>query len=151
MRGPGWLGYEETIELSSVLTPVYKLAFPAALGGGLILAAAARAWEVAVPFLIALPFLLLLAEPLKKDRLHDTTLVVSNYFRSCEIECAEIAEVQEKCLLNVRPVWIFFRAATPFGSRLAFIPHLGAVPFWKPHPVAEVPRDAAGHEGVLEP
>lgn len=97
MRGPGWLGYEETIELSSGLTPVYKIAFPVALGGGLILAAAVGAWEIAVPFLVALPVLLLLAAPLKRVQLRGTTLVVSNYFRSCEIECAEMP----RCRRNV--------------------------------------------------
>jgi len=134
VRGPGWLGYEETIELSSVLTPVYKFAFPAAFGAVLIVAAAVRAWEIAVPFAVAALFLLLLAAPLKRVWLRGGTLVVSNYFRSCEVACTEIAEVLEKRLINVRPVWVFFKAPTPFGTRLAFIPRLSAVPFWKTPP-----------------
>src|SRR6185503_871011 len=126
--------------LSSVLTPIYKFLFPAAFCGGLVLALSFRAWEIALPFAIAALFTLPLASPLKRVNLRGNSIVRSNYFRSCEFSCTNIVEVQEKRQLKVRPVLIFFRTPTPFGTRVAFIPHMGVVPFWRPHPVVQLLR-----------
>jgi len=102
-----------------------------------------RVWLVTVPFAVAAAATIMLASQLKRVFLEGENLVVTNYFQSLQVPCAIIAEIQERRLLNIRPVWLFFTIQTAFGYRIAFIPRMGVVPFWKSHPVVQLLREKA--------
>lgn len=84
--------------------------------------------------------------PLKRARLDGEKLLVSNYIVEREIPINQIAEVRQNRWLNLRPVTITFRTSTPFGNRIAFIPHgFFQMMFWKEDKrVSELRRLARG-------
>jgi hypothetical protein len=85
-----------------------------------------------IVFGVGASLLVWLAIPLKRVRLDGKKLLVSNYLVEREIPINQALEVRQNRWLNLRPVIITFRTATPFGNRIAFIPHgFFQVMFWK--------------------
>jgi len=79
---------------------------------------------------------------LKRVRMDDAALYVSNYLREARVPLRQIMAVTENRWLNIHPVTIQFRSATEFGDRVVFMPKARWFAFWSPHPVVAEIRQA---------
>jgi hypothetical protein len=79
---------------------------------------------------------------LKRVRMDDRMLYVSNYSREIAVPLVSVAEVKENRWVNIHPVTIEFHHETEFGSRIVFMPKVRWFGFWSSHPVVEEIRTA---------
>lgn len=80
--------------------------------------------------------------PLKRVRMDEKTLYISNYSREIVVPLANVAEVTENRWLNIHPVTITFHSDTDFGPRVVFMPTRRWFAFWSSHPVVDEIRAA---------
>jgi hypothetical protein len=80
---------------------------------------------------------------LKRVRMDETYLYVSNYRREARIPLRQVAAVSENRWVNIHPVTIEFRSSTEFGDRVIFMPKMRWLGFWTSHPVVAQIREAA--------
>jgi hypothetical protein len=80
---------------------------------------------------------------LKRVRMDDKALYISNYSREIVVPLVNVAEVTENGWLNIHPVTITFHSDTEFGSRVVFMPKTRWFGFWSSHPVVDEIRTAA--------
>lgn len=73
---------------------------------------------------------------IKRVRIDNGNLYISNYFHEVVVPFEEIARVTENRLMNIHPVTVDLRNATKFGKRITFMPTLLIVPFAS-HPIVE--------------
>jgi len=59
---------------------------------------------------------------LKRVRIAERHLEVSNYIRTIFIPFTAIIDVKQNCWVSSRPITIYLREATEFGDRVAFTP-----------------------------
>jgi hypothetical protein len=79
---------------------------------------------------------------LKKVRTDGAALYVSNYLKVVRIPFDAIGNITENRWINVHPVTIHFRDATPFGRRIVFMPPKRLFG-WSSHPVVAELRELA--------
>ena len=82
---------------------------------------------------------------LKRVRMDDKALYISNYSTEIVVPLVNVAEVTENRWLNIHPVTITFHADTEFGSQVVFMPKTRWFGFWSSHPVVDEIRTAANH------
>ena len=80
---------------------------------------------------------------LKRVRMDDKALYISNYVTEIVVPLLNVAEVSENRWLNIHPITIAFHADTEFGSRVVFVPKTRWFGFWSSHPVVDEIRMAA--------
>jgi hypothetical protein len=81
---------------------------------------------------------------LKRVRVDENFLYVSNYLREISVPLDLIIEVTEIRWLNIHPVAIYFRDATEFGRKITFMPTTRIFGFFSSHPVVSELRGLAG-------
>ena len=82
---------------------------------------------------------------LKRVRIAERHLQVSNYDREICIPFTEIIDVKQNRWINSRPVTIYFREATEFGDRVTFMPKQRfRIMFWRNDPVVDELKQLAG-------
>ena len=74
---------------------------------------------------------------LKRVRMDDRALYISNYSKEIVVPLADVAEVTENRWLNIHPVTVAFHSDTEFGSHVVFMPKARWLGFWSPHPVVD--------------
>jgi hypothetical protein len=79
---------------------------------------------------------------LKRVRMDDHALYISNYAKEIVVPLANVAEVTENRWINIHPVTVVFHAETEFGSRIVFMPKVRWFAFWSSHPVVDDIRRA---------
>lgn len=79
---------------------------------------------------------------LKRVRIEDSAIYVSNYLKEIRIPFDAVADVTENRWINIHPVTIHLRSATRFGNRITFMPKM-RVFSWGPHPVVAELRELA--------
>jgi hypothetical protein len=79
---------------------------------------------------------------LKRVRMDDRALYISNYVREIVVPLANVAEVSENRWINIHPVTLAFYTDTELGSRIVFMPKVRWFAFWSSHPVVEDIRRA---------
>lgn len=74
---------------------------------------------------------------LKRVRIDERQLYLSNYVREIAVPFSAITDVRQNRWLNSRPVTIYFREATEFGDKATFMPkqRIQFWRFWRPDPV----------------
>ena len=82
--------------------------------------------------------------PLKRVRMDERSLYISNYSTEIVVPLSNVAEVTGDRWASNYPVTIGFRVATEFGSRISFLPKVRYLPFGQ-HPVVEQIRRAVAH------
>jgi hypothetical protein len=97
-------------------------------------------WQFLAVWVAGSAFILWGCVPLKRARLDDAAIYVSNYFKEVRIPLDAIREVTENRWINIHPVTIYFRYATPFGDRIIFMPTIRFFG-WRSHPVVRELRD----------
>jgi hypothetical protein len=104
--------------------------------------------EVEFAFLAAFAlgsvFILWTCARLKKIRVDDRSIYVSNFFKEISLPIGMIVNVADSRWLNRRPMTIRFRDGTEFGEKITFIPKQGLFLPWRHHPVVEELRRRAG-------
>ena len=83
---------------------------------------------------------------LKRVRLGDGALYISNYSIEIRVPVSEIEEVTENRWINIHPVTIRFRNETEFGSRITFMPKVRMFGLWRSHPIVAELRELAHHD-----
>src|SRR6266511_4278206 len=79
---------------------------------------------------------------LKRVRMDERALYISNYSTEIVVPLANVAEVTENRWLNIHPVTITFHSDTAFGPRVVFMPKTRWFGFWSSHPVVDEIRTA---------
>ena len=79
---------------------------------------------------------------LKRVRIGDSAIYVSNYLKEIRIPFDAIADVTENRWINIHPVTIHLRSATEFGDRITFMPRF-RIFNWGSHPVVAELRGLA--------
>ncbi len=93
-------------------------------------------------------FILWASAALKRVRIDERQLYVSNYVQEIYIPFNSIIEVKQNRWLNSRPITIYFRDATEFGDNATFIPKRRIfVQFWRVDPVVNELKQLAGLAG----
>ena len=80
---------------------------------------------------------------LKRVRMDERHLYVSNYFREISIPFGLITDVRQNRWINSRPITIHFRDATQFGDKVTFMPKQ-RFQFWSVDPVVNELKQLAG-------
>ena len=80
---------------------------------------------------------------LKRVRMDERQLYVSNYFREIDVPFSAITNVKQNRWINSRPITIYFRDATQFGDRVTFMPKQ-RIQFWRIDPVVNELKQLAG-------
>ncbi len=134
--------------LSSAWTFWMKYVFPvvwiSGFGSATILTAAP---QNKIVFLVAWSlgtiFILWANAGLKRVRIDERQLHVSNYSREICVPFSAIADVRQNRWINSRPITIYFRDATPFGDQVTFMPKQ-RFQFWSVDPVVDELKRLAG-------
>jgi hypothetical protein len=80
--------------------------------------------------------------PLKRVRLTQDTLLISNYWREIRVPLRDVHDVTESRWINIHPVTLHLRHPTAFGSRVVFMPKTRWFGSWWPHPIVVGARGA---------
>jgi hypothetical protein len=80
---------------------------------------------------------------LKRVRMDERQLYVSNYLEELSIPFSLIEDVRQNRWINPRPVTIFFADTTAFGSKVKFMPKQ-RLQFWSVDPVVNELKQLAG-------
>ncbi len=91
-------------------------------------------WQFLAAWIAGTSFILWGCARLKRVRVDESGLLVSNYLKETRIPFDDIREVSENRWINIHPVTIHFRRSTPFGERVVFMPRVRLFS-WRSHPV----------------
>jgi hypothetical protein len=89
-------------------------------------------------------FILWICAPLKRVRLHQRDLYISNYFKEIKVPLASISDVTENRWINIHPVTIHFKNETQFGKKVTFMPTARLLALMRSHPIVQELRAGAG-------
>ncbi len=96
-------------------------------------------------WIIGSAFILRACAGLKRVRVDERQLFVSNYLREICIPFSAVRDVRQNRWLNMRPITIYFRDVTEFGDRATFMPKRRiAIRFWRVDPVVDELKQLAG-------
>jgi len=95
-------------------------------------------------FVLGTSFILWTSAGLKRVRMDERQLYVSNYFREISVPFGEIIDVTQNRWINSRPIPIHFRDATAFGGKATFVPKWGIRFFWREDAVVSELKQLAG-------
>jgi len=87
----------------------------------------AQTWQFPLIWVVGTAFILGVAARLKRVRIDDDALYISNYLKEISVPFSAIADVTEfgPSFLSIRggrPAIVHFREPTDFGHRIIFIP-----------------------------
>jgi hypothetical protein len=102
----------------------------------------AMKWGFLAGWIVGTIFIYRECARLKRVRIEDSAIYVSNYLKEIRIPFNAIADVTENRWLNIHPVTIHLRSATEFGDRITFMPKI-RIFSWRSHPVVAELRELA--------
>jgi hypothetical protein len=97
-------------------------------------------------WILGTTFILWTSVGLKRVRIDERRLYVSNYVREIDVPFSAITDVRQNRWLSSRPITICFRDATEFGDKAAFMPKQ-RIQFWRIDPVVNELKQLAGLTG----
>ena len=80
---------------------------------------------------------------MKRVRIDNDTIYVSNYLQEISVPVTKIRDITENRWLNIHPVTIHFSVSTEFGSRITFMPTIRFLS-WRSHPIVAELKQLAG-------
>jgi hypothetical protein len=97
-------------------------------------------------WIIGSAFILWACAGLKRVRVDERQLFVSNYLREICIPFSAVRDVRQNRWEGSRPITIYFRYVTEFGDRATYMPKLRIfIPFfWRVDPVVNELKQSAG-------
>jgi hypothetical protein len=81
-------------------------------------------------WVLGMTFILWTSAGLKRVRMDERQLHVSNYVREIDVPFSAIIDVRQNRWLNSRPITIYFREPTEFGDKATFMPER-RIQFWQ--------------------
>jgi hypothetical protein len=134
--------------LSSAWTFWMKYLFPAVWISGFALATVLTPDpQNKIAFLVmwglGTTFILWANAGLKRVRMDERKLYVSNYFQEIYVPFSAITDVKQNRWINSRPITIFLRDTTQFGDKVTFMPKQ-RIQFWSVDPVVNELKRLAG-------
>jgi hypothetical protein len=99
-------------------------------------------WSFLAGWILGTLFIYWACARLKKVRIDDSAIYVSNYLKEIRVPFDAIAEVTENRWINIHPVTIRLRSASEFGDRVTFMPKM-RIFNWRSHPVVTELRELA--------
>jgi hypothetical protein len=84
----------------------------------------AMKWSFLAAWIVGTAFIYWGCARLKRVRINESAIYVSNYRKEIRIPFDDIAHVTENRWINIHPVTVHFRSATAFGDRIVFIPKI---------------------------
>jgi hypothetical protein len=99
-------------------------------------------WVFLAAWIVGTVFIYWACARLKRVRIEDSAICVSNYLREIRIPFDAITDVTENCWVNIHPVTIHLHSTTEFGDRITFMPKVRFFG-WRPHPVVAELRQLA--------
>jgi hypothetical protein len=123
--------------LSSLLTVPLKVVVPVAIVYFGVKLALVPTGDNDLRLMFFLAICLGLTIPIKRVRVDDRSIYVSNYGREAVVPLSQVERIVDIRWLPVRPVTVYFRTDTYFGRHITFIPKYRIVMLWRIHPVAE--------------
>jgi hypothetical protein len=79
----------------------------------------------------------------KRVRIDDEHLLISNYVREIRIPFRDLEEVTENRWWNHHPVTLHLRSESVFGTKIVFMPKMRLLGFWTSHPIVKELRQLA--------
>ena len=101
-------------------------------------------WVFLAVWIAGTAFILWSGAGLKRVRVDEKSLYVSNYIREVSIPLGMISEITENRWINIHPVTIHFREITEFGQKITFMPYVRLFGLWSSHPVVAELKRLAG-------
>ena len=92
-------------------------------------------WMFLVMWLVGSALILWSCARLKRVRLDDKHIYVSNFRREISIPLSLIENVSEVRWINIHPVTIHLRKDTEFGRSITFMPKVRFFALWSSHPI----------------
>jgi hypothetical protein len=92
-------------------------------------------WQFLTAWIAGTAFILWVCAGLKRVRVDEKSLYLSNYFREITVPLNMIAEVTENRWINIHPVTVHFLTTTEFGQKITFMPTMRFFGLWSSHPV----------------
>jgi hypothetical protein len=92
-------------------------------------------WFFLFATVVGTAFIRWLCFPLKRVRMDERSLYVSNYRDDINVPLADVDRVTENRWVNIHPVTIHLHRETEFGSSIVFMPKIRIFAFWSSHPV----------------
>jgi hypothetical protein len=99
-------------------------------------------WGFLAAWLVGTTFIYWGCARLKRVRVEDSSIYVSNYLKEIRIPFDAVVDVTENRWINIHPVTIHLRSATDFGDRITFMPKI-RIFGWRSHPVVAELRELA--------
>lgn len=99
-------------------------------------------WLFFFATIVGAAFIRWLCFPLKRVRMDERSLYVSNYRDEILVPLADVSIVTENRWVNIHPVTIHLHRETEFGDRIVFMPKIRWFAFWSSHPVVAEIRSA---------
>lgn len=96
-----------------------------------------------VAWILATALVFWMGAGLKRVRMDERQLYVSNYFRETSIPFTAISDVKQNRWLSTCPITIYFRDATDFGDKVKFMPKK-RLQFWRIDPIVNELKQLAG-------
>ena len=139
--------------ISSGLTFFYKFIFTPIWITGFGFGTIAMFWRGSVPgksnndlvfpvaWIIGSLFLLWGCGRLKRVRLDDKALYISNFIQEIEVPLREVSDISENRWINIHPITLIFKNRTQFGSSVVFMPK-ARFSIFSSHPVVAEIREA---------
>jgi hypothetical protein len=100
-------------------------------------------WTLLGAWLLGSAFIYWSCVRLKRVRMDDDALYISNYQKEIRVLLRDVAAISENRWLNIHPVTIELSRPTEFGDRIVFMPKVRWFGFWSSHPVVAELREAA--------
>jgi hypothetical protein len=95
-------------------------------------------WFFLLAWLAGIVFSVWIYAGLKRVRMDQDTLYISNFLREIAVPLSEVDSVTEKRWIRSHPVTIVLRHPTELGDKITFLPTVRLFTFaWEPHPVVE--------------
>lgn len=98
-------------------------------------------WQFLMAWIIGSLFILWGCSRLKRIRIDDKALYISNYFKEIEVPLREVLNISENRWINIHPVTLTFKDTTRFGSSVVFMPK-ARFSIFSSHPVVAEIREA---------
>ena len=97
-------------------------------------------WQFLMAWIVGSLFIWWGCSRLKRVRLDDKALYISNYLEEIEVPLQEVSDISENRWINIHPVTLTFKNRTQFGSSAVFMP-TAHFSIFSSHPiVAEIRR-----------
>jgi hypothetical protein len=105
-------------------------------------------WAFLAAWIAGTAFIWWTCAPLKRVRVDDKSIYLSNYLTEVCVPLAAIEDISENRWISSHPITVKFRYDTGFGDRITFMPKVRLFGLWSSHPVVGELHQLASRAGA---